>query len=145
MTFVPALVVVCAQFLMHLVAWVGTALLVQVLGMLAMDATGLEVLVFALGGTLPVIVFVVAVTAIIAELALLTLAMLADNNGGRHRIDHTTCSSYAGWIEGISYAHIVPLACGVACALLPLESFWFDGASSFHYFHESHELIEKTP
>jgi hypothetical protein len=44
--------------------------------MLAVDATGLEVLVFALRGTLLVIAFVVAATAIIAELVLLTLAML---------------------------------------------------------------------
>ena len=44
--------------------------------MLSVDAIGLEVLVFALGGTLPVITFVVAKTAIIVELALLALAML---------------------------------------------------------------------
>ncbi len=73
-TFVPALVVVCVQF--HFIPWVGTALFVQVLGVLAMDATGLEVLVFALGGTLPVIAFAIAATAVIAELALLVLAML---------------------------------------------------------------------
>jgi hypothetical protein len=74
-TFAPALVVVvCAQFC--LVAWVGTALFVQVLDLLAVDATGLEVLFFALGGTLPVVAFVVAMTAVIAELALLALAML---------------------------------------------------------------------
>jgi hypothetical protein len=72
-TFVPALVVVCAQFC--LIAWVGTALFVQVLGVLAVDATGLEVLVFALWGTLPVVA-VVVVTAIIAELVLLASAML---------------------------------------------------------------------
>ncbi len=52
------------------------ALFVQVLGVLAVDATGLEVLVFALGGTLPVIAFVVTATAIVAELALLMSAML---------------------------------------------------------------------
>jgi hypothetical protein len=52
------------------------ALFVQVLGMLAMDATGLEVHVFALGGTLPVVAFVLAATAIVAELVLLALAML---------------------------------------------------------------------
>jgi hypothetical protein len=73
-TFVPALVVLCTQFC--LIARVGMALSVQVLGVLAMDATGLEVLVFALGGTLPVVAFVIATTAAIAELALLTLAML---------------------------------------------------------------------
>jgi hypothetical protein len=73
-TFVPVLVVICAQFC--LIARVGTALFVQVLGLLAVDATGLEVLVFVLRGTLPVIAFVVATTAIVAELALLALAML---------------------------------------------------------------------
>jgi hypothetical protein len=74
-TFVPALVVdVCAQFC--LIARVGMALFVQVLGVLAVDATGLEVLFFMLGGTLPVIASVVAATAIIPELALPALAML---------------------------------------------------------------------
>ncbi len=72
--FVPALVVVCARF--YLIARFGMALFVQVLGVLAMDATGLEVLVFALGGTLPVVAFVVAMTAVVAELALLASAML---------------------------------------------------------------------
>jgi hypothetical protein len=47
-----------------------------VLGALAVDATWLEVLVFALGGTLPVVAFVVAATAVVAELALLASAML---------------------------------------------------------------------
>ena len=46
------------------------------LGILAMDATGLEVPVFTLWGTLPVIAFVIAATAVIAELALLPSAML---------------------------------------------------------------------
>ncbi len=73
-TFVPALVVVCVWFC--LIAQVGMALFVQVLGVLAVDATGLEVLVFALRGTLPVVGFVAAVTAIIAELVLHALAML---------------------------------------------------------------------
>jgi hypothetical protein len=73
-TFVPAFVVVCAQFC--LIAQIGTALFIQVLGVLAGDATGFEVLVFALRGTLPVVVFVVAMTAIITELVLLVLAML---------------------------------------------------------------------
>ncbi len=41
-----------------------------------MDATGLEVPVFTLWGTLPVIAFVIAATAVIAELALLPSAML---------------------------------------------------------------------
>jgi hypothetical protein len=52
------------------------ALFVRVLGMLAVDATGLEILVFALGGILPVVAFVVIATAVIAELALLVLAVL---------------------------------------------------------------------
>ncbi len=73
-TFVPALVVVCMQFC--LIARAGMALFVRLLGVLAVYATGLEVHVFVLGGTLPVIGFVVASTAIIAELALLALAML---------------------------------------------------------------------
>ena len=76
MTFVPALVVVCAQLLTRLVARVGMTLFIQVLGVLVVDATGLVVLVFVLGGNLPVVAFVVAATAIIAELALLVLAML---------------------------------------------------------------------
>jgi hypothetical protein len=73
-TFVPVLVVVCAQFC--LIARVGTTLFVRVLELLAMDATGLEVLIFALGGTLPVVAFIVAATAAVAELALLASAML---------------------------------------------------------------------
>ncbi len=52
------------------------ALFVQILGMLAENATGLEVLVFALGGTIPVVAFVIAATAVITELALLASAML---------------------------------------------------------------------
>jgi hypothetical protein len=47
-----------------------------VLGVLSVDAIGLEVLVLALGGTLPVITFFVAATTVIVELALLVLAML---------------------------------------------------------------------
>jgi hypothetical protein len=73
-TFVPALVVVCTRSC--LIARIDTELFVLVLGVLTMDATGLEVLVFALGETLPVVAFIVAVTAIVAELALLGLAML---------------------------------------------------------------------
>ncbi len=52
------------------------ALFIRVLGMLCVDATGFEVLGFMLGGTLPVNMFVVTTTAIIAELALLAPAML---------------------------------------------------------------------
>ncbi len=73
MTVVLSLVVVCTRFL---IAWAGTALFVQVLGVLAVNATGLEVLFFAFRGTLSVVVFVLVVTAVIAELALLALAML---------------------------------------------------------------------
>ncbi len=73
-TFVPALVVICVQFC--LILRVGTALFVRVLGVLAVDATGLEVLVFVLGGTLPVVAFALAATAIVTELVLLALAML---------------------------------------------------------------------
>ncbi len=73
-TFVPSLVVFCMQFC--LIAWVGMAFFVRVLSVLGMDAPGLEVLVFVLGETLPVVAFVVAAPAIIAELALLVLAML---------------------------------------------------------------------
>jgi hypothetical protein len=61
---------------MHLVARIGTALLVMVVGMLAMDATGLEVLALALRGTLLVVAFVFNATAIVAELVLLASAMM---------------------------------------------------------------------
>jgi hypothetical protein len=73
-SFMPALVVACRQFC--LIARVGTAVFVRVLGVLAVDATGLKVLVFTLGGTLPVVAFVVAAIAVIVELALLASAML---------------------------------------------------------------------
>jgi hypothetical protein len=76
-TVVPALVVVCAQFLMQVVAWIGTALFVWVFGMLAVDATGLEVFVFVLGGNLPVVALVVAATAVVVEPVLLALAIVA--------------------------------------------------------------------
>jgi hypothetical protein len=48
-------VVVCVQFVMRLVAQIGMALFIQVVGVLSMDATGLEVLVRVLVGTLLVI------------------------------------------------------------------------------------------
>jgi hypothetical protein len=51
-------------------------LFLRVLGVLSVDGTGLKVLVFAFGGTLPVVMFVVATTDVAAELALLVLAML---------------------------------------------------------------------
>ncbi len=44
--------------------------------MLSVDAAGLEVLVFAIGGTLPVVAIVVTTTAIVVVLALLASAML---------------------------------------------------------------------
>ncbi len=74
-TFLPALaVVVCALFC--LIVQIGTALFVQVLVVLAMDATGLRVLSFVPGGTLPVVAFVVAPAAVVAKLALLASSML---------------------------------------------------------------------
>jgi hypothetical protein len=76
MTVMLAPVVVCVQFWMCLIAWIGGTLFIRLLGVLVMDATGLEVLVFALGGTLPVVAFVVIATAVVAELALLASAML---------------------------------------------------------------------
>jgi hypothetical protein len=44
--------------------------------MLAVDAIGHEVLVYALGRTLPVVALVVAVTAVVMEPVLLALAMM---------------------------------------------------------------------
>jgi hypothetical protein len=64
------------EFLTRLIARVRTAPFVRVLGVLAVDATGLEVLVFPIVGTLPAVAFVIIVTAIIAELVLLVSAML---------------------------------------------------------------------
>jgi hypothetical protein len=52
------------------------ALFVRVLGMLAVDVTGLEIFFFALGGTLTVAAFDIAATAIVAELALLMSAIM---------------------------------------------------------------------
>jgi hypothetical protein len=74
----PALFVaiVCMRFVMCLVALIGMALFVQVVGVLAANTAGLEVLALALGLTLLVVAFVVVVTAIIAELALLALTMM---------------------------------------------------------------------
>ncbi len=45
--------------------------------MLAVDATGLEVFVFVLGGNLPVVALVVAATAVVVEPVLLALAIVA--------------------------------------------------------------------
>ncbi len=56
--------------------WVGTALFAQVVGVLAVYATGLKVLVLPLGRTLLVVALVVVMTAIVAELVRLVLAMM---------------------------------------------------------------------
>jgi hypothetical protein len=75
----PALfvAVVHTRFIARLVVQVGMALLVQVVGVLAVNMAGLEALAPALRGTLLVIAFVVVATAVIAELELLTLTMMA--------------------------------------------------------------------
>jgi hypothetical protein len=76
--FVPALfvTVVCAWFVMHLVARVGMALFVQVVGMLVVNTAGLEALALALRGTLLVVACVAVATAIVVELALLASTMM---------------------------------------------------------------------
>jgi hypothetical protein len=73
MDVMPALVVVvvCAQLVAQLVVRVCTALFVQVIGVLIMYATGLEVLVLALEGFLLVVVLVATVTAVVSKLVLL--------------------------------------------------------------------------
>ncbi len=79
MAVVPALVVVhvCTQLGLRLVAQATSmALIVHVIGVLAMSATGLEALVLALRETLLVIALDVTATAINRELVLLVLAML---------------------------------------------------------------------
>jgi hypothetical protein len=110
-TFVPALVVVCARFC--LIARVGTALFVQVLGVLAVDAIGLEVLVFVLGGDSSCC-RVCPRRDCRHRGACAACVGHADDNGGRRRIDRTTCSPYAGQREGAAYAPIIPPACGIA-------------------------------
>ncbi len=74
----PALfvAVVCTQFVTRLVAQVGMALFVRVVGMLAVNTAGLEALALALRETLLVVVFVVVVTTVVTELALLTSTMM---------------------------------------------------------------------
>jgi hypothetical protein len=121
-TLMLALVVVCAQFLTRLVAQIGMALFLQVLGMLAVDATGLEVLVFALGGTLPVVAFVVTTTVVIAELVLLALAMMTRMVAAVVSIVQPVAPMVVV-DKGIPYAHIVPPACGITPTLPPPESF----------------------
>ncbi len=78
MAFVPALfvTVLCTLFVMHLVARVGMALFVQVVGVLAVNTAGLEAFALVLRGTLLVVAFVVVATAIVAELALLALTTM---------------------------------------------------------------------
>jgi hypothetical protein len=60
-----------------LVAWIGTALFVQVLSIFAVHVTGLEILVRALVGTLLVILLVVVASPTIMKLGVLssTLAL----------------------------------------------------------------------
>jgi hypothetical protein len=110
---VLVVVVVCAQFVTRLVARADTALFVQVVGVLGMYATGLEVLVLVLGGTLLVVVLVVAPTAIVAELLLLASAMMTMT------IVAIVAQAYDPWF----LEHIVLPACGISCALLPLNPF----------------------
>jgi hypothetical protein len=76
--FVPALfvTVVCAWFETGLVAWVGMALFVQVVGVLTMNTAGLKALAIVLWGTLLVFAFVVIATTIVVELALLMSTMM---------------------------------------------------------------------
>jgi hypothetical protein len=76
--FVPALffAVVHVQFVTHLVAQIGTALFVRVVGVLAVNTAELEALSLVLRGALLVVMFVVIMAAIVAELALLTSTMM---------------------------------------------------------------------
>jgi hypothetical protein len=77
--FVPALfvAVVCAQFVMCLIAWIGTALFVLVVGVLAVNTAGLEALALALRGALLVVAFVVVMLVVIATAVVAKLALLA--------------------------------------------------------------------
>ncbi len=68
--------VVCAWFVTRLVARVGMAFFVQVVGVLAVNMAGLEALALVLRGALLVVAFVVIATAVVAELALLALTMM---------------------------------------------------------------------
>jgi hypothetical protein len=61
---------------MCLVAWIGTALFVQVVGLLAMNMAGLEAHALTLRGPLLLVTFVLFATTILAELALLRLTMM---------------------------------------------------------------------
>ena len=78
MAFVPALFVAVVRtwFITCLVARVGMALFVRVVGVLAVNTAGLEALALTLRGTLLVVVFVVVATAVVAELALLVSTMM---------------------------------------------------------------------
>jgi hypothetical protein len=91
---VLAVAVVCAWFVTCLVALVGRALFVQVVGMLAVNTTGLEVLTLALGGTHLVGAFVDATNH-------------GDNDNNCHCcIECTTRVSCAGWRDGAVYARL---------------------------------------
>jgi hypothetical protein len=76
--FVPALFVAVVRtwFITCLVARVGMALFVRVVGVLAVNTAGLEALALTLRGTLLVVVFIVIAAALVAELALLTSTMM---------------------------------------------------------------------
>ncbi len=85
--------------------------------MLAVDATGLEALVFVLGGTLPVVAFVVTATAIVAELALLVPAML-------------------------TMMMLSEIASCASCASIQIKSTMrlLDGGT--HYHREAHQILQ---
>ncbi len=145
---VPALVVVvvvvCVQFVMRLVAQIGTAVFVQVVGILTVYATGLEVLVLLLGGTF------LSLPLSSSQLALSRACAACvghdDNNNSFHcLVKHTTHCSCTSWRDCISCTYIVLPAHGVACALLPLKPFQADGAASFHHCHKSRGLTGSTP
>jgi hypothetical protein len=74
----PALFVaaVCTQFIMRLIAWIGMALFIQMVGVLAVKTAGLEALALVLRGTLLVVALVLFATTIITELVLLALTMM---------------------------------------------------------------------
>ncbi len=94
---------------MCLVVWVGTALFVQVVGVLAVNTAGLEALALALRGTLLVIAFFVVTTAVIAELALLASTMMTMT------LDVITSS-----VQPVALALIREMACLARILLLQL-------------------------
>ncbi len=88
-------------------------------------------------------VFVITTTAIVAELALLELAMLTTMVSTVPLIFQPVAPMLVRE-KAFLYMHTIPLAHSVACVLLLPKTFRFDGASSFHCFHESCESIENT-